>query len=136
MTVSRAPTVFAPRPKWKAFCTVYECFGRVRAKGLCSAHYERVRVFGTTTPLFPKFCEVMGCLGEHHSMGYCRPHYQRFRKHGTPDPQRPGKTSRFRLKSLLVAHPDWSGAQFGRALGISRARVSQLLTEMTDRKGE
>lgn len=45
-------------------CSVDECSGQVRARGLCGRHYRS-----------PQSCSVEGCTGPRDARGFCRKHY-------------------------------------------------------------
>lgn len=72
----------------KRTCTVEGCVKDYDCRGLCSTHYSRFRLHGTTEPS-PKFvpqpCAATGCERTVHANGFCTRHNDRFRKYGTPD---------------------------------------------------
>lgn len=64
----------------------------VRAKGLCSMHYQRVKRTGRTGPATrlhwtrESGCRVEGCLTTPLARGMCPLHYHRWAKSGEPGP--------------------------------------------------
>lgn len=74
-------------------CSVENCFDAVRAKGLCSKHYERKRVHGNTcTDLRAtgrKFCAVINCLNLSIANELCTVHYARKFRHGDTNSRQP-----------------------------------------------
>lgn len=74
----------------KSKCLVPICKRSARAKGLCAAHYRRLKYFGSLYDKSGKLeldkprnlkhigCKVAGCVSYHYSKGYCKLHYIRF----------------------------------------------------------
>lgn len=76
-------------------CRIPECDRRIRARGLCGAHYERDRSGRPLDPpvrhrasRVPDFCTVDECDRPHAARGYCSNHYKNWLKHGRPVVQR------------------------------------------------
>jgi len=80
-----------------AECSVGGCAKPVRGggRGLCGAHYERLRLTGDVRADIPvralapprapgDQCAVDGCERPPDSRGWCQMHYDRWRKHGDP----------------------------------------------------
>lgn len=59
-------------------CSTHECGRVVKANGLCSLHYERIRA--SQRPI----CSVDGCLKLTKTGDLCAAHYFRKRMHGSP----------------------------------------------------
>lgn len=73
----------------KRTCVVDGCNGVHRARGYCSAHYQRWKVYGDPTilerPVFvPGECDVEGCSEARKIRQWCRKHYTRWQRHGDP----------------------------------------------------
>lgn len=73
----------------KRKCSVDGCVKHGRTKGLCPAHYQRLKKYGD--PLMgglmrnrkePSICSIAGCGGMSVAHGFCSMHYTRFRTHG------------------------------------------------------
>jgi len=74
----------------KKECTVDECQSEAYVRGMCNAHYRRVRRNGSTDeprrpPTIGEPCSIEGCTGAHLAKGLCVKHYQRTVKYGTTD---------------------------------------------------
>lgn len=75
-----------------AVCSVDGCGRKKRAKGLCGAHYRRVKEGLGLQPEKPVriwvqvkgFCRIEGCGRKHNAGGYCAAHEARIRTHGDP----------------------------------------------------
>lgn len=71
-------------------CTVDGCGKRLFAKGWCTTHYSRWRIYGDHLHDPPRLqlrlapCSVPGCEAPYLQKGFCRPHYLRWRRHGDP----------------------------------------------------
>jgi hypothetical protein len=68
-------------------CSVADCGGTLRARGLCSKHYFRWWKHGdTTVNLKPggRICAVEGCNRPYHANGYCQMHARRVSSTGSP----------------------------------------------------
>lgn len=70
-------------------CSIDGCGKQVRAKGVCSGHYERMRRTGDYGPAILRHdnsgtCSVPGCIVRCESMGMCCAHYGRWRRYGDP----------------------------------------------------
>ncbi len=72
-------------------CSVDGCGRKVRAKGLCCAHWSRVKKIGTVgnDPIriwsgltAGKRCSISGCDHPAHVRSYCKLHYARWKAHG------------------------------------------------------
>jgi hypothetical protein len=68
-------------------CSVTDCDRPiyVRARRMCSLHYNRWRKHGDvnyTTTLYE--CTVEGCSRPHQARGMCSPHYMRWHRYGDP----------------------------------------------------
>lgn len=71
-------------------CQIEGCGKHVLARGLCAAHYGRMRRHGdpragstqpsTADPDRPAVCIIPGCEKPNTSLGYCATHYQRHRE--------------------------------------------------------
>lgn len=74
-------------------CTIDDCNNPVRAKGLCSKHYERKRVHGDVHADFrtklKKVCRIADCGDYTVGDGLCAKHYARRLRTGSTDSQRP-----------------------------------------------
>lgn len=66
-------------------CTIDGCSRPLHGRELCSTHYERRRLTGTTDLIrrATKVCTVDGCDSRALAKGLCSRHYWRQRKHGT-----------------------------------------------------
>lgn len=65
-------------------CSIEGCVREARARGLCEAHYSRLRHHGDPNrggPLPPvtRTCTVSGCNRVHYAKGFCSTHYRRHR---------------------------------------------------------
>jgi len=69
-------------------CTIKLCDRKQLAKGLCDAHYTRLRKYGDVKEDIPvrkrekpksDICCIKGCARKHSSKGYCLGHYQQIR---------------------------------------------------------
>lgn len=80
-------------------CSVAGCDRPAAARGLCSAHYMRLRHHGDVqadVPIKPMMmhkigeppksptCTVDGCEQNAHARGWCDMHYARWKRHGDP----------------------------------------------------
>ena len=67
-------------------CFLSRCESPARTRGLCSKHYQRLRVNGATElrPRVVRFCSVDGCDSKMYALDFCNKHWQRFKKHGDP----------------------------------------------------
>lgn len=94
------PQVDKPLRVWRygdTKCSVDGCGRKIRIRGLCGAHLERVsRGTGLQpdkpikTPQIPKPpCIVAGCEREHQGRGYCAAHLSRVNRGSGPMPERP-----------------------------------------------
>ena len=67
-------------------CRIPGCGKQHDARGYCSGHYQKWRVYGD--PLVNKrersTCSVPGCERLHAAKGYCATHYYRVQRTGTP----------------------------------------------------
>lgn len=63
-------------------CSIPDCGKPPVARGLCSAHYQRIQKKGYVRP--PKPCSVEGCTRQFHAQGLCIKHYKRLLKYGDP----------------------------------------------------
>ncbi len=70
-------------------CRIIGCTRYPHARGLCTMHYNRVRLTGDSGPAAPikrrpgaKGCTVVGCPREHSMAGYCSMHWKRVERHG------------------------------------------------------
>lgn len=59
------------------FCTIDGCDGKHYARGWCSKHYNRWRLYGRLGLLEERICAVDGCDQKHEALGWCRLHYKR-----------------------------------------------------------
>lgn len=80
-------------------CSIKDCTGRLRMKGLCTGHYRRLRIHGDPMvggpleasskrlPTKRDSCTANGCTREIDIIkrGLCSAHYQRWLKHGDPE---------------------------------------------------
>lgn len=72
-------------------CSVEECQAPIKARGLCGAHYQRMRKTGDPLGVRPgrwdgytkPLCSV-GCGRQAHAGGLCSVHAPRLRRHGDP----------------------------------------------------
>ena len=71
------------KEKVKDTCSVKFCTNLVKAKGLCSLHYQQSLIrFGITTKEKGKrvrLCVEENCSNKHYAKGYCRKHYLQYR---------------------------------------------------------
>lgn len=99
----------------KKICSVAECTTKVRAKGLCGRHYERMRAHGDTTTdnraTGPKRCIIEGCTGTVVGRGWCSNHYSRWWRHGDTDSLIPmyGSHSILRMDGYVGI---WNGVKY------------------------
>lgn len=72
----------------KRTCRVDDCDRSCYAKNLCRAHYDRMRIRGTTEPLIRTrtVCSAEGCDSLGRARGLCSMHYQRLMKTGSVEP--------------------------------------------------
>lgn len=71
----------------KSICSVGDCGKLVHYNGLCSAHAEKNRKYGSPHADFRKLrptCSVDGCEAPHKGRGFCQNHLLRFRRYGDP----------------------------------------------------
>lgn len=77
-------------------CIIVDCTTEIiKARGLCSAHYEQFRKNGTlsyyqkvrTQGQNTKKCDVDGCEKQTKMQKYCPMHYYRVQKYGEPEPK-------------------------------------------------
>lgn len=72
----------------KGPCSVDGCQKAQQARGLCSMHYQRNRLHGTTEDParinWGRACSVADCDRESKARGLCSTHYMRWRAHGNP----------------------------------------------------
>jgi hypothetical protein len=83
----------------QAICTIDGCTARLAVKGLCTGHYQRVRIHGDPLADIPlrvspkrhvgdlPICSADGCDRPARSIerALCGRHYQRWRKYGDAD---------------------------------------------------
>lgn len=73
-------------------CSVDDCPRKARARGWCTAHYQRWRLKGDVSSDQPYRekrpsgtpCSIEGCESPHYCRTWCRPHYERWQHHGDP----------------------------------------------------
>src|SRR5207302_5977576 len=73
-------------------CSVEGCRKGVHARGLCSMHYQRWRLTGSTKgPERNRRCSVPECDKAHYGKGLCRNHWRRWKETGNPlvEPESP-----------------------------------------------
>ena len=60
-------------------CQVKKCGGAHHAKGMCKAHYERMKETGSLIPKekYPKICTYGGCVERTEAKGKCHYHYHK-----------------------------------------------------------
>lgn len=116
-------------------CSVADCGRAIDSKGLCQAHYSRLRIHGDPLaggPIrsrrVPRVCEVEGCEEPQSRAGMCRPHYWRKGHHGTAD--LPSAAARL-MRHVEVSDDgcwNWTAALnafgYGRFRGLLAHRVS------------
>lgn len=78
-----------PYAKTTATCSADDCDKQARNLGLCSGHYEALRVARA------KPCSIVDCHRHAASRGLCGTHYQRWRNHGTATPTARTQSERF-----------------------------------------
>lgn len=65
-------------------CSVTGCDSTVNCRGLCQAHYNRLKRYGSATivkqPNVGRSCSTEGCSRAAKARGMCRCHWQRWRK--------------------------------------------------------
>lgn len=87
-------------------CSVPGCAAKVRARGVCSTHYDRLIRTGSVElkPREPQLCSIEGCDQPHLTKGLCNKHRLRLDRHGSTDhvSDRTGPT-----------HPRWAGDSAG-----------------------
>lgn len=81
-------------------CKVDACNRAVNAKGFCSNHYRKFRLYGDPlhyqrVPQEGKICSVCGCSQPSVARSYCSIHYAHWRRNGDPLIQR---SARFESK--------------------------------------
>lgn len=109
-------------------CSVDGCGQSTKARGLCSAHYQRWRKTGDPTKTRPSrwdgydkpTCTVDGCDKVAHAKGLCGTHAPRARRHGDP---LAGRRSEWRgpIEEFVLMFVDiredgcwwWTGATIG-----------------------
>lgn len=72
-------------------CSVEGCDREVASRGMCNAHYIRVRKYGNPhkggpliTRQYRDHCRVDGCVRPVRGQGMCNAHYLRHRRNGSP----------------------------------------------------
>jgi hypothetical protein len=74
-------------------CSVESCGNYVAVRGLCTAHYQRLRAHGDVQSHIPVIkkprqyavtCKIEGCGKRSHIEGYCDAHGRRLKAHGDP----------------------------------------------------
>jgi hypothetical protein len=66
-------------------CLVNDCDNKFYAKGYCSKHYKKFRLYGDPLGQAPKsernkkYCSIVGCDQLHSAKGMCDFHYERWR---------------------------------------------------------
>lgn len=76
------------RPDLRKPCAVEGCPSNAKVRGLCGAHYQRLRRFGDaefSPPEANKSCSISGCDRVTNAHGLCDPHYYRLRTFGDPE---------------------------------------------------
>ena len=69
-------------------CSVDGCDREFIARGLCTAHYARLRIHGTTEMsaysvyVAQKVCKVDGCSAKKTANGFCQKHNRRMKRYG------------------------------------------------------
>ena len=81
-------------------CSIPGCGKKHDARGYCSGHYQKWRVYGD--PLVTKrqrgTCSLEGCERQHAAAGYCSVHYYRLKRTGevgSAEIKSPAKTGRY-----------------------------------------
>lgn len=79
-------------------CTIPGCSKKLKSKGMCAAHYERMRVHGDVNrddrsgpKVIPVKCRVDDCtnIAVHRTVKLCMLHYGRWNRHGSTDSRLP-----------------------------------------------
>jgi hypothetical protein len=78
-------------------CIIPDCSNQVRAKSLCSTHYNAARDLGP--------CAEEGCLRPAFARGWCNTHYQRWRTTGDMTRSRHGGGKKYRFFMEHVMEP-------------------------------
>lgn len=68
-------------------CSVPDCGKTAVTKGLCPAHYFRLRMHGDPLGRAVRIirkCSLAGCDNKHHAKGFCTSHFLRNKRHGDP----------------------------------------------------
>lgn len=74
-------------------CSIEDCGGPARSRGMCGKHYQRWRTTGDPLATRPgrwddyerPACAVVGCERPSRSGGWCKAHYARWWRHGDTD---------------------------------------------------
>lgn len=124
--------------KIEGVCRV--CGGRLKAKGLCDAHYQMNRKHGRTHNVIRAYdvgetCGWDGCKKQAQVCGYCRPHYKMARRAGI---LHPGKFERdhplygmwWARRKANVLGPEWVNnfSQFAVDIGTPPDKFYSLVT--------
>lgn len=110
------------KPKGR-ICEVPKCHAKHYARGLCTLHYQRIRINGTTEPLerTVKLCSVEGCPETYAARDLCHTHYARWSCTGDPGPA-----------DIIGQPPGWIGDAAGyKAVHKRLNRQRGLATERT-----
>lgn len=73
----------------QAACKIDDCSRRIKAKGLCSPHYQKLRKYGDPevskrASHRPEACAIEGCGKRVSARGWCNAHYKKWEKYGDP----------------------------------------------------
>lgn len=78
--------------KIEGCCSVKGCSQKLKAKGLCDAHYQMNRKYGRTHRVLRLYdgdkCAEVECRAAARACGYCRKHYRIARRSGVLHPQK------------------------------------------------
>lgn len=98
----------------RMFCSIDGCTKQSICKGLCHAHYRRLRLHGD--PLHGgaalkgqgALCAVEGCANKSRRWGYCSKHAYLFKMNGDPLTKKhhPGRSQEFYQKTVLLHAAD------------------------------
>jgi hypothetical protein len=72
-------------------CSVDNCKKQIKARGLCSMHYKRLKKHRDLTKVLPRGnfsknpnCTIGKCRKKHTARGMCQMHYRRWKIYGNP----------------------------------------------------
>ena len=92
-------------------CKIKNCEKPVRAKKLCTRHYNKLRKYGDPLYERPKNkCSIKGCDKKYEGKGFCKKHYDLNRRRGNPMAEPLWGKGSYKNGYKLIFKPGYPGA--------------------------